>query len=198
MNLAVSATAMTVMTPACTGSLTTRSHASGTLPAMLRLTTRRPWLRTSRTAFSISPPISAPASTRAEARGSRATARTASARGCSPTSGNGVDGDALAADVVAVRFGDRADRDLTDLRTPAHDDDALSIDPAECLDRAGVADDGQRPELVDQRLWITGCRQVDLDVDAGVTGRFGCRLDRCDVAVVPANHAGELVQDADA
>jgi hypothetical protein len=41
-NLAVSATAITVMTPACTGSVTTRSAASGTLPAMLRLTTSRP------------------------------------------------------------------------------------------------------------------------------------------------------------
>jgi len=41
-NFAVSATAITAITPACTGSVTTRSAASGTLPAMLRLMTRRP------------------------------------------------------------------------------------------------------------------------------------------------------------
>jgi len=35
-NLAVSATAITAMTPACTGSVTTRSAASGTLPAMFK------------------------------------------------------------------------------------------------------------------------------------------------------------------
>ena len=87
MNFAVSATAITVITPACTGSVTTRSAASGTLPAMFRLTTSRPCARTSRTAFSMSPPINAPASTSAFARGNRATARTASASGCSPTSG---------------------------------------------------------------------------------------------------------------
>ena len=57
LNLAVSATAITAMTPACTGSLTTRSDASGTLPAMFKLITSKPFFRTSRTACSISPPI---------------------------------------------------------------------------------------------------------------------------------------------
>ena len=87
LNVAVSATAMTAITPACTGSLTTRSAASGTLPAMLRLITSMPRARTSRTAVSIAPPISEPASTSARARGRRVTARTASASGVSPTSG---------------------------------------------------------------------------------------------------------------
>ena len=41
-NLAVSATAITAITPACTGSVTTRSAASGTLPAILRLMTKSP------------------------------------------------------------------------------------------------------------------------------------------------------------
>ena len=49
-NLAVSATAMTAMTPAWTGSLTTRSAASGTLPAMFSEITWRPLRRTSSTA----------------------------------------------------------------------------------------------------------------------------------------------------
>jgi len=63
-NFAVSATAITAITPACTGSVTTRSAASGTLPAIFRLMTSSPVARTSRTAVSISPPISEPARTR--------------------------------------------------------------------------------------------------------------------------------------
>ena len=38
----MSATAITAITPACTGSVTTRSAASGTLPAMFRLITSSP------------------------------------------------------------------------------------------------------------------------------------------------------------
>src|SRR5688572_24102851 len=46
-NLAVSATAMTAITPAWTGSLTTRSAASGTLPTMFSEMTGSPLRRTS-------------------------------------------------------------------------------------------------------------------------------------------------------
>src|SRR6266508_140343 len=84
---AVLATAITVITPACTGSVTTRSACSGTEPAMFREMTRMPRARTSSTASVTSPPISAPASTTATARGSLATARTALARFSSPTIG---------------------------------------------------------------------------------------------------------------
>jgi len=54
---------------------------------MLVQTTMIPASRISRTAFEMSPPISAPASTSTRARCSRATARTASASCSSPTSG---------------------------------------------------------------------------------------------------------------
>src|SRR6185295_2471844 len=86
-NFAVSATAITAITPACTGSLTTRSAASGTLPAMLSEITLSPMARTSSTAVAMSPPISAPASTSIFTRGSRPVARTAAASSCSLTSG---------------------------------------------------------------------------------------------------------------
>src|SRR5688572_21178095 len=62
-NFAVSATAITAMTPAWTGSVTTRSAASGTLPAMFSEITYIPSRLTSSTAVAISPPISDPAST---------------------------------------------------------------------------------------------------------------------------------------
>src|ERR1700682_2362950 len=120
LNLAVSATAITAIIPACTRSATTRSAASGTLPAMFRLTTSRPCLRTSRTARSISPPMSEPASTSARARGSPAPAH-----------------------VVAVGLGDGADRDLTDLGAAAHDDDALAVDHLQRLHELHIAHDRQ-------------------------------------------------------
>lgn len=41
---------------------------------------------------------------------------------------DGVDRDALAADVVPIRLTDRAQRHLADLRTAAHDDDLLAVD----------------------------------------------------------------------
>jgi len=56
--------------------------------------------------LSISPPISEPASTSARARGRFGTARTASASGCSPTSGIVSTENMLSADIVAVRFRD--------------------------------------------------------------------------------------------
>ena len=86
-NVAVSAMAITAITPAWTGSDTTRSATSGTLPAMFSEITMRPFCRTSWTAFEISPPISEPASTRSRTRGRRTTARTALASSLSPTSG---------------------------------------------------------------------------------------------------------------
>src|SRR6266511_2592512 len=77
---AVLATAITAITPACTGSVTTRSACSGTEPAMFSDTTRMPRARTSSTASVTAPSISDPASTSATARGSLATARAALVR----------------------------------------------------------------------------------------------------------------------
>src|SRR5438093_1867806 len=86
-NVAVSAMAIAAMTPAWIGSDTTRSAASGTLPAMFREITMSPFARTSSTALVMSPPMSEPASTSSRTRGRRATARTAAVSACSPTSG---------------------------------------------------------------------------------------------------------------
>ena len=60
---------------------------------------------------------------------------------------DGVDRDVLAADVVAVGLGDRADRHLADLRAAAHDDDPLAVDPLERRRHLEAADDRQRPQL---------------------------------------------------
>ena len=56
----VRATSITVITPAWTGSVTTRSASSGTVPAMFSEMTMIPCARISRTAVATSPPVIEP------------------------------------------------------------------------------------------------------------------------------------------
>ena len=160
-NFAVSATAITAITPAWTGSLTTRSAASGTLPAMFSEITRRPFLRTSSTAAVISPPISAPASTSSLTRGSRAVARTAAASSCSPTSG------IVSMEMRSPRMLWRSASAIApiatmpDLRPAAHDDDALAVDLAEGRRLLGARDAGDRAQVVQHGLAPTSSSSVN-------------------------------------
>ena len=124
----LSATAITAITPL----------AAGTLPAMFSLTTIRPCVRTSRTARSMSPTISDPASTSAFIRGSLAHARTASASGCSPTRGI-VSTEMRSPRMLWRSASEIADGDLPDLRASAHDDDALSENRPKCFDLGDAA-----------------------------------------------------------
>src|SRR5664280_778015 len=84
-NVAVSATAMTAIVPAWTGSVTTRSTCSVMEPTMLRAMIGMPTARSSSAARLMSPPMIEPARTRHRARGRSATARTAPAMFASPT-----------------------------------------------------------------------------------------------------------------
>ena len=110
-NLAVSATAITAITPAWTGSLTTRSAASGTLPAMFSEITSSP-LRAD--LFDRRGDLAAH-----DRAGQHQQLDARQPRGGADRRGqllladqrNRVDRDALAADVVAVGLGDRAHRD---------------------------------------------------------------------------------------
>ena len=65
---------------------------------------------------------------------------------------NRVDRDALAADVVSVRFGDRAERHLADLRAAAHDDDALAVDPLERFHHLHAAHNREPAQVLHQLL----------------------------------------------
>ena len=192
--LAVSATAITAITPACTGSVTTRSAASGTLPAMLRLITSSPCARTSRTAASISPPMSdageheGPGPRQAGHRPHRLRERLLAHEG------DRVHRDVLAADVVAVGLGDGADRHLADLGPAAHDDDPLAVDALEGLDhleredrveRAQVGEEGVRRSRAARPRSRRGSRRRALD-----------DLDGRDVAPVAGDHPRQLVEDA--
>ena len=79
----------------------------------------------------MSPPMIEPARTRRRARGRSATARTAAAMFVLADERDRVDGDPLAAQVVAVGLAHGAERDLGDLGAAADDDDPLAEDPVE-------------------------------------------------------------------
>ena len=108
---------------------------------------------------------------------------------------NGVDRDPLAADVVAVGFGDGAERDLADLRAAAHDDDALAVDGAQRGDALEVAHHRQRAQLIEHGGRIV--RRLDLEVDT-VPALACVDVDGRDVTPVPRDDAGQLMQDAGA
>ena len=77
---------------------------------------------------------------------------------------NRVDRDPLAADVVPVGLGDGAERDLTDLRAAAHDDDPLAVDLGEGRRQRHVRHAGYLAELDDDRF------------DVRVDGEFQVKL----------------------
>jgi hypothetical protein len=100
----------------------------------------------------------------------------------------------LAPDVVAVGLGDGPDRHLPHLRPAAHDDDSLPVDPLKRLHRLERPDRVERAQVRDERIRRGG--HLDLEVHAALLGRVLDDLDRRDVAPVPGDHAGELVEDA--
>ncbi len=97
----------------------------------------------------------------------------------------------LAADVVAVGFGDRADGHLAHLRAAAHDDDALAVDLFQSLDHLDAAHDGQFAQIVHQRVRLAG--QRDFEVRAGAVLRIVENLNRTNIAAVLGDHPGQLV-----
>ena len=98
----------------------------------------------------------------------------------------------LPADIVAVRFGDRANRHLPDLRASAHDDDPLAIDSLQALDYGDTVDNRQ--------LLQVGCklrklgRQLNFKIDAGVRRPVVDDGDGNDIALMLRDHAREAVK----
>src|ERR1035441_430282 len=107
---------------------------------------------------------------------------------------DGVHRNVFAADVVAVGFGDGADGYLAHLRAATHDDDALAVDGLESLDDLDAAHDGKGPQALDQRAGVS--RQNDFEVGASFFSPGGQNIDGSNIALVPGNHAGHLVQHA--
>ena len=102
----------------------------------------------------------------------------------------------LAADIVAVGLGDRADGDLPHLRASAHDDDPLAVDLLQVLDDLDGTDDGQAAKILHELL--RAGRKHHLEIRASRVGPVVQDLDGRDVAVVARNHSGQLVQDSGA
>ena len=157
-------------------------------------TTMRPRSRTFRTAASISPPISAPASTRTRALGSRDAERTASASVDSPTSGIVSTEMRSPPKVVPIRLRDGAHRDLPDLRSPAHDDHALPEDPPVRLFLGDVDHRGERLELLDHGSQRP--EALDLEEDA-VDGPVAAQdHDPGDIPPEARDHPAQLMEHA--
>ena len=95
---------------------------------------------------------------------------------------------------MPVCLGDGADRDLTDLRTAAHDDHALPEDAAVRLFLADVDDGRERPQFLDQRCERR--KAPDLEEDAVDVLLAAEDHDPGDVAAEASDHAGQLVEDA--
>ena len=148
-NLAVSATTITAITPACTGSVTTRSAASGTLPAIFRLITTNPCCaHLAHRGLDVAAHQRTGQHQRLGARQPRHRAHRVG-QFLLAHQRNRVHRDVFAANVVPVRLAHGADRHLPHLRAAAHDDDALAVDRLQRLDhlhaRAQSAGRADRP-----------------------------------------------------
>ena len=92
---------------------------------------------------------------------------------------NGVDRDALAADVVAIGLADGADGHLADLRAATHDDDALAVDLHQRWRFVDPLDHRQRRQRVTEAREVLG--GVYLEIDAKGVAASPEALDRADV-----------------
>src|SRR4029453_1296600 len=101
---------------------------------------------------------------------------------------DGVDRDMLAADVVTIGFGYRADRYLTYLRAAAHDDDPLSIDPLKGLHHLYTAHAFELSQIFHEHAWIAGNHHFE--IGAGPRRPVVDDLHGRDVALVTRDHTG--------
>ena len=169
--MAVSATAMTAIVPAWTGSETTRSTWSVIEPTMLSAMIGMP---------DGAQLVGRHADVAAHDRAGQDQEPSARQVGDGPDGRrdvlladerDGVDADPLAAQVVPVGLADRAERDLGDLRAAADDDDPLAehaierpgqVDRADVVDRLERRDEAVLGDALDLELDL-GERRVALD-----------------------------------
>src|SRR5277367_4204214 len=100
----------------------------------------------------------------------------------------------LAADVVTVGFRDGAQGHLADLRSAAHNNDALAVDAFHGGDLAGFPHHAQSVQVVEQRLRLAW--KIDFKNDARLTIVLLDDFDAGDVSVVAGNRSSELMQYA--
>ena len=164
-NVAVSATAITAIVPAWTGSDTTRSTCSVIEPTMFRAMIGMPTARSSSRGH---------ADVAAHDRAGEDQQSGARQVGDGPDGGGDVlladerdrvDADPLAAQVVAVGLADRAQRDLGDLCAAADDDHPLAEDAVQRARQVDAADVGQPGER--RRRSAVLVEPLDLELDLG-------------------------------
>jgi hypothetical protein len=107
---------------------------------------------------------------------------------------DGVDRDALAADVVAVGLGDGALRDHADLRAAADDDHALAVDGLKRRHRGHVQHARHRLDVGEQAVMVKGPRDLELDLGGRPASRPA--RDVADVRAVPEDDFRYPVEDA--
>ncbi len=109
---------------------------------------------------------------------------------------NRIDRNMLAANVVTVRFRNRSERDLANLRAATHNDDSLAVDLLKRLHRHGRTDDRQPRYILDQRFERAG--EIQLEINPRVDRLIFHDRNRTDIAVVLGNDTGELVENSGA
>lgn len=95
--------------------------------------------------------------------------------------------------IVAIRFDDRPQRDLPHLRTAAHDDDALTVDPFHTVDGLQIPHHGKFPQIA-KHLVPVWCGDFEEDPSPG--GAVFYDRNRPDIAIVRCNHAGDSMQNS--
>ncbi len=106
--------------------------------------------------------------------------------------GNRVDADFFAADVVPVGLGNGTQRDLTDLGAAANDDDAFAEHLEHARHPLDAVDDVEPFEVTNQCVFVVDAVQLPED---GATVAALEDVHRVDVPAVAHDDAGHLVQD---
>ena len=100
----------------------------------------------------------------------------------------------FAANVVAVGFRDRAQRDLAHLRAAADDDDALAENLLHGLDQRRAMNHRQGPQTLQKLLRVAG--DIDLEIGDRLRRFLLHDFDAQDVALLVRDDAAQLVQHA--
>ena len=100
----------------------------------------------------------------------------------------------FAANVVAVRLHNRADRHLRHLRATAHDDDPLPVDPLHALHHIHAPHNRQRAQIAQHHFERRRLRRPNLEIDPGALRRVFDDGAGADVALVIRNHTRQAVE----
>src|SRR5579872_1801839 len=100
----------------------------------------------------------------------------------------------LAANIMAVGFGNGSNGYLSHLCPPADDDDAFAVNPLKALYGLNAFDDGEGLQVaLEIGLWGW---QHDLEINPGIVLAVFEDLDGCDISLMLGNNASQTMQHA--